>query len=111
MPVAVIVMAVCAAGTPKTNKDNYSMKQDTTLTLTAKSGVRRNDGQAPTTIELWSNPSHGTVTLASDGSFVYMPAAGFTGTDHDKDKDWSHKGKKYKGSAKNDNDDDDRDGG
>ncbi|MFA5910435.1 MAG: Ig-like domain-containing protein [Vicinamibacterales bacterium] len=72
---------VCAAGTPKTNKDNYSMKQDTTLTLTAKSGVRRNDGKTPTTIELWSNPSHGTVTLAADGSFVYVPAAGFTGTD------------------------------
>jgi hypothetical protein len=71
----------CAAGTPKTNKDNYSMKQNTTLTVSAKSGVRRNDGKAPATIELWSQPSHGTVTLAAGGSFVYVPAIGFTGTD------------------------------
>jgi hypothetical protein len=72
---------VCAAGTPKTNKDNYSMKQNTTLTISAKSGVRRNDGKAPTTIELWSNPAHGTLTLAADGSFVYTPTTGFIGTD------------------------------
>jgi hypothetical protein len=72
---------VCAPGTPKTNKDNYSMKQNTTLTISAKSGVRRNDGKTPTTIELWSNPSHGTLTLAADGSFVYTPTPGFIGTD------------------------------
>lgn len=72
---------VCAAGTPKTNKDNYSMKQNTSLAISAKSGVRKNDGKQPTTIELWTNPSRGTVTLAADGSFVYTPAPGFVGTD------------------------------
>ncbi len=71
----------CVAGAPRTNKDNYSMKQGTTLTVSAKSGVRKNDGKAPTTIALWSNPSHGTATLAADGSFVYVPAIGFIGTD------------------------------
>jgi len=71
----------CAAGTPKTNKDNYSMKQGTTLTVSAKSGVRKNDGKTPSTIELWSQPSRGTVVLAADGSFVYVPMPGFVGTD------------------------------
>ncbi len=70
----------CAPGTPRTNKDNYSMKQNTALTVSARSGVRKNDGKAPTTIELWTAAAHGTVTLAANGSFVYVPAPGFVGT-------------------------------
>jgi hypothetical protein len=66
---------------PKTNKDNYSMKQDTVLSISAKSGVRRNDGNTPATIELVSATSHGTLTLSANGAFVYTPAPGFVGTD------------------------------
>lgn len=66
---------------PRTNKDNYSMKQNTVLSISAKSGVRKNDGPTPTTIELVSGTSRGSLTLAANGSFVYTPAPGFVGTD------------------------------
>ena len=39
-----------------------------------------NPGATLTAI-LVSNPSHGTVTLNSDGSFTYTPTAGYAGTD------------------------------
>jgi len=32
-------------------------------------------------VTLVSGPAHGTLTLGADGSFIYQPAAGFTGTD------------------------------
>ena len=33
------------------------------------------------TAQLVSGPSHGTLTLNTDGSFTYTPTAGFSGTD------------------------------
>jgi VCBS repeat-containing protein len=74
-------IVICKPGTPRTEPDEYSVKRNTTLTVSASKGVRKNDGWWPTTVELWSGPSHGTLTLNPDGSFVYVPAPGFTGTD------------------------------
>lgn len=61
----------------------YSMAQDTTLTA-GPPGVLGNDtdidGDA-LTAALGSRPSHGSLSLNADGSFVYAPKGGFTGTD------------------------------
>jgi VCBS repeat-containing protein len=48
----------------------------TTVTIIAVNGVKGDLG-APITL-----PSGATLTVYRDGSFTYIPAAGFTGTDH-----------------------------
>ena len=59
--------------------DSYETHSGHTLTVTAANGVLSNDYdgdndtlQAQITVQ----PTHGTVTLAADGSFVYTPNAG-----------------------------------
>ena len=63
--------------------DAYTIDQDTVLTVTV-SGVLTNDmdadGDALTAV-LDTDVTSGTLTLNADGSFVYIPDAGFTGTD------------------------------
>ena len=53
---------------------------------TATTGVLANDTDADTpaagrTAVLVSGPAHGTLTLNTNGSFTYAPAADFNGTD------------------------------
>src|SRR5213075_728002 len=65
------------------NDDSYTTPEDIQLTVAAP-GVLANDsdvdGDALTAI-LVTGPSHGTLTLNSDGSLVYMPALNFNGID------------------------------
>src|SRR4029450_9216376 len=65
------------------NDDSYTTPEDTQLTVSAP-GVLANDsdvdGDALSAI-LVNGPSHGTLTLNSDGSLVYMPALNFNGVD------------------------------
>src|SRR5213075_997700 len=65
------------------NDDNYTTPEDTQLTVVAP-GVLANDsdvdGDALSAV-LVAGPSHGTLTLNSDGSLVYMPALNFNGVD------------------------------
>jgi VCBS repeat-containing protein len=69
---------------PVANDDSYSTDEDTVLTVPAATGVLANDtdldGDALTAIKL-ANPSHGTVTLNSNGSFTYTPETGYYGDD------------------------------
>ena len=66
--------------------DGYSTPQDTTLVEPALTGVLANDSDpdgdplsvTPTPV---SGPSSGTLTLATDGSFTYVPTGGFSGPD------------------------------
>jgi VCBS repeat-containing protein len=63
---------------------NYTTTKNTDLVVSIDAGVLQNDTDAdgnPLTAILVDVPSHGSVTLNSNGSFTYHPATGFVGTD------------------------------
>lgn len=66
--------------TPLAVADTVTVAEDNTLTINARSNDLNADapGFAP---ELVSQATHGLVTLASDGTFSYAPAAHFFGQD------------------------------
>ncbi len=68
---------------PGAASDAYTVAEDQTLTVTAP-GVLGNDsdpdGDALTAM-LVSGVSHGVLTLNADGSFSYVPAANYSGSD------------------------------
>ena len=68
---------------PVANDDNYSTDEDITLTVSAP-GVLTNDTDGDDdslTATKVANPSHGTVTLNSNGGFTYVPTSNYYGTD------------------------------
>jgi VCBS repeat-containing protein len=79
--VSLLVNAVNQA--PTAVADSYSTAKNTPLVVAAP-GVLANDtdpdGDQLTAV-LVSGPSHGTLTLNSNGSFTYTPKAGYTGSD------------------------------
>jgi uncharacterized repeat protein (TIGR01451 family) len=69
--------------TPGAAGDNYSVLEDQSLTVPAP-GVLGNDSDIdgdPLVAVLISEPAHGTVTLNTNGSFVYVPSANYFGAD------------------------------
>ena len=66
---------------PLANPDSYTAEAGTTLTVDSTQGVLANDAGAPLTVITNTNPTHGTLTLNSNGSFSYTPQAGYTGPD------------------------------
>jgi VCBS repeat-containing protein len=60
--------------------DAYAAVEDTPLTVAAP-GVSANDAAYPVTLTVDVSPTHGTLTLAADGGFVYTPAPNFNGVD------------------------------
>ncbi len=79
--VKIIINAVNDA--PQALADSYVTDKDQTLTVAAP-GVLSNDsdvdGDTLTAI-LVDQPQHGALQWAADGSFVYVPQAGYTGQD------------------------------
>jgi VCBS repeat-containing protein len=82
-------LSVLLNNTPATNQapvataDTYGTAEDTPLPVNAP-GVLANDSDPdndPLSAGLVSGPSHGTLTLNPDGSFVYTPATNHTGSD------------------------------
>ncbi len=69
---------------PVAGNDGYSIAEDATLNQ-ASPGVLVNDDDPDTdstlTAALVTGPSHGTVALNANGSFVYTPAANYNGQD------------------------------
>jgi len=68
---------------PTAVNDQYATNQGQSLTISAP-GVLSNDvstSGAPLTATIVGQPTNGTVTLNTDGSFQYTPNAGFVGVD------------------------------
>ena len=68
---------------PVAANDSYSTNEDTALTVAAP-GVLANDTDVdgnPLTAAMVAGPSHGTLTLNSNGSFTYTPAGNYNGAD------------------------------
>lgn len=72
-----------APATLMANIDTYSVLKDSTLNVPA-AGVLANDsnpsGRALNASAV-TQPTHGTLEMAADGSFVYRPATSYTGAD------------------------------
>jgi VCBS repeat-containing protein len=69
---------------PVARDDPYSTNEDATLTVNAANGVLNNDTDADSPVLTAikdSDPAHGTLSLASDGSFTYTPVANYSGGD------------------------------
>jgi hypothetical protein len=64
--------------------DIYTASENVTLSVDRDSGVLANDYDVDSEFFqaiLKERPSHGSLTLAWDGSFTYLPDPGFTGSD------------------------------
>ncbi len=84
---ATVTITVNAGGggnnEPNANGDTYSTDEDTPLTELAP-GVLGNDSDAqndPLTAIVETTPDNGTLALAANGSFVYIPDSNYSGAD------------------------------
>lgn len=82
-PATVTITVARVNHRPTAKDDRYSTPQDTALSV-GPAGVLANDtdpdGDRLSAV-LVAGPTHGTLTLLVNGSFRYIPDAGFTGTD------------------------------
>ncbi|MCA9167999.1 MAG: tandem-95 repeat protein, partial [Planctomycetales bacterium] len=83
-PASVTLTIIPANQPPVGFADAYAVAEDGLLNVVAASGVLANDtdiNHDALTATLQSGPSHGSLTLAADGSFIYRPAANYFGAD------------------------------
>ena len=78
--ISVCITIAAVNDAPVAVTDSYNGTEDTTLTISAATGVLVNDtdteSDALTAMKV-TDPSDGTLTLSADGSFVYTPTADF----------------------------------
>ncbi len=95
------VVPLTAGSPPVANNDSYTVYHDRALiATTSQSGVLANDtdpnGYSLTAI-LVTGVQHGTLTLNANGTLIYMPGSGYSGTDSFTYKDYD--GVYYSGTA------------
>ncbi|HUT93242.1 MAG TPA: Ig-like domain-containing protein [Thermoguttaceae bacterium] len=69
---------------PSAANDTYNVNEDQSLTKDAAAGVLKNDSDPDgdmLTASIQGFPSHGSVNLSANGSFVYTPNTNYHGTD------------------------------
>src|SRR6185295_13967710 len=69
---------------PIATGDTYGLTNSATLDIPVESGLLENDYDSDEDslhVDLVSGVSHGTLTLAANGSFIYIPTAGYFGVD------------------------------
>jgi VCBS repeat-containing protein len=79
-----IIVLVVANAVPDAVADTYTLVEDGVLAVGAAFGVLANDSDAngdPLLAALVDGPANGTLVLADDGSFLYVPHANWFGTD------------------------------
>ena len=62
-------------------RDSYLVSTGTPLVVQASNGTLANDLGSPTAALLATGPSNGSLAFNPDGSFIYTPSLGFSGTD------------------------------
>ncbi len=83
-PATVNITVTAVNDAPVAAANSYNATQDTALNVDQATGVLANDTDAEGTAlnaTVVTQPQHGTVTLNTNGSFVYTPATDFTGLD------------------------------
>jgi VCBS repeat-containing protein len=81
---SVTVTVNAANDAPVADNDAYSVDEDGTLIVPAATGALNGDTDVdgtPLTAEKVADAGHGTLTLDADGSFIYKPAANYSGPD------------------------------
>lgn len=79
-----VIAANAVNDPPVAADDAYSVNEDNTLTVNVDRGVVTNDNDVendPLSATVLDDVDHGVLALNPDGSFVYTPAADYTGTD------------------------------
>lgn len=82
--VTVTITVIKPNGAPVALADAFTTAEDTQLVVDAAEGVLANDTDPDSvslTAGLVDDVTKGTLSLAADGSFTYMPNAGFFGVD------------------------------
>ena len=82
-PALVTITVRAVNDPPVAGNDSYSVAEDGVLSIGAP-GLLANDSDVDSpilTAVKVTNPAHGTVTVNADGSFIYRPAANYSGPD------------------------------
>jgi hypothetical protein len=71
--------AVSPFDLPSAVDDSFSITHSSTLTVPALTGIFANDDATSPVLVTNSSPTTGTLTVNQDGSFTYVPQAGYVG--------------------------------
>jgi hypothetical protein len=67
---------------PTAGNDTASSLNDAPVTINVLANDTDSDGSVdPTSVQIGSQPAHGSVSVTPSGSVIYTPVAGYSGTD------------------------------